>query len=515
MAVTVTDVTSKVLDEFNNNVPDGNPPREAQRRILLPNNGVWPLPTWNPPLIAGYHYFDDPPVDERTGDLRFVTQTLRPQTMEFVFQINGIDVPKMVAVSWPLALSPLKMDPRRPASIPFLVYYRPEPIPSGGKDRFGPDYVPICHKPPFAPDKVCEVFNLKPYPWNWDFLFYVFWNYLNYRCDPLTYNDERWRFGRFQTLPNGTPLPLQENDEKFSFGLPYQIQAAGKPLVLVLPIAGVRTHGDFRDASVVQDTLEAIQRLIFEKHFEPMPPPPVDWVALAGYSKSNKTVARFLTEHKSHPFVSKAVKEVYLFDPAPTAPPEDAKEVNNALLQVMAWAARGTEFKAIRAYSSGKQFSAFTEILGEPLPAAAAFRHTRRGVQIGNTNRFQPFPWSVAWLPGVAWTGANRRVGAQDRERQADYSRREQQITRDLANARTLEDTNNAFDEQWALKEQKEYDKENKIGGTTLGVHLAMAAMCLTDAVRRNGFDYTRYRLPGHRFIGVDATFPRRVLAGV
>lgn len=510
MAITVTDVTSKVLDEFNNNVPDGDPPREAQRRILLPNNGVWPLPSWNPPLHAGYHYFDDPPVDERTGELRFVTQTIRPQTMEFVFQIDGINVPKLVAVSWPVALNPMRMDPRRPASIPFLVYYRPEPIPSGpGEDRLGPSFAEICHKRKSPQDKSCDVFNLKPYPWNWDFLFYVFWNYLNYRCDPLTYNDERWRFGRFQTLPNGTRLPLQENDEKFSFGLPYQIQAAGKPLVLVLPIAGVRTHGDFRDASVVQETLEAIQRFIFEKHFEPMPPPPVDWVALAGFSKSNKTVATFLAKHRNHPFVSRIVKEVYLFDPAPTAPPEDAKEVNNAILQVMAWASRGTEFKVIRAYSSGLQFDAFTEMLGEVLPAQAASRDTRRGVQVGNTNRFQAFPWSVAWLPPQAW------IRAQDRERKADYARREEQIKRDFDKILTLLENNDAFEEKWALEDQQEYDKQNAIGGTMLGVHLAMAAMCLTDAVRRNSFDYAPYRLPRRRFTGVDATFPRRVLAGV
>ena len=79
----------------------------------------------------------------------------------------------------------------------------------------------------------------------------------------------------------------------------------------------------------------------------------------------------------------------------------------------------------------------------------------------------------------------------------------------------TLVENNDAFHEKRALDDQQEYDQENTIGGTTLGVHLAMAALCLTDAVRRNSFDYTRFHFPGRRFTGVDATFPRRVLAGI
>lgn len=500
--ISVTDVTSKTLREFNENVPDGRSPAEAQRKILLPNNTEWPLPTWNPSRHADYHYFDDPPVDEQTGQLRFVSRSLHPDTMEFVFEISGIDVPKLIAVSWPIALLPRKNTP-----IPFLVYYRPEPIPSPpGVDRFGPTYLEICHRRKSPPDKGCSVYNLKPYPWNWDFLFYVFWNYLNYRSDPLTYKDERWRFGKANQILNN--LPLRETDEKFSFGLPYQIQAAGKPLVLVLPMANARTFGKFDDATVVQATLEAIQNFVFQQ-FDVQPAPSLEWVALAGYSKSNKTIGRFLSRNKHHVLVAKTVKEVYLFDPAPAAPSADADIVDAAIHSVKAWALRGTGFKAIRAYASQKQFPAFADILGDRLPVKAAFRDTRLGVQVGNTNRFQTFPWSVAWLPSAAW------IQAQTSARKADYLHEQEQLDTDFANAETLDQTQNAFNQQWALKEQQEYDKHNTMGGAPLDVHLALAAMCLTDAARRNGFNYTPYAIPKRRFAGVDATTPRKVLAGI
>jgi hypothetical protein len=501
--IRVEDVTTDVLKELNDFVPNGQPPSQALRTLLLPNNfgcfrepivgenlgcrPLWPLTTWDRPELSEYNYVEDPPVDNQTGNLRVTSRTIYPRTFEFVFKIEGIEVPKLVAVSWPTALLTRKNSP-----VPFLVYFRPEFIPGpdnrqSGQRGFGPFYT----SPP-----------LKRYPWGWDFLFYGFWNYLNYRADPLTYKDERWRCGQSRACRSKAEAAqlgfgLTETDEKFSFGLPYQIAASGKPVVLVFPLGGARTFGDFHKAEVVQRTLESIQSFVLKQaHIQPAPA--LEWVALAGFSKSNATVANFLQgtvnkENRDHPFVRRIVREVYIFDP-----PLDTGEAS--IRGIIGWAQRTAEFnaygvavKAIRAYSQ-HPFSALTDLLGESLPHGAFFRESRLGVQISNTNLFQTLPWSAAVIPLSAWKEAQATARASDRLRTSA------QIDEDLAAANRATSPSGrlarigmSFRRKWALQEQGEYDKHNRIGVNRDDAHLALAGMLLTDAVRRNGFNYATF----------------------
>jgi hypothetical protein len=484
--ITVRDVTQRVVDELNNSVPGGAPPNQATRTLLLPNNAgcfrdpvfnddlgcgsLWPV-KWNRPQLTEYSYVDDPPVDGQ-GKLRVTSRTISPRTLEWVLEIEGeyrlgnrlqkISTPKLVAVSWPTALLP-----GRSTAVPFLVYFRPEPIP--GPDRFGPFFV--------AP-------NLKPYPWGWDFLFYGFWNFLNYRADPLTYKDERWRLGKSAQRAFG----IKETDEKFTFGLPYQIRASGKPLVLILPLPGPHTFGEFRNPEAVLRMLEAIQGFVHNR--AGIPPPALDWVALAGFSKSNRTVSNLL--RTDHPFPKNIVREVYLFDPP--ADSDNDHQGNESILAAKAWAertsvltARGAALKAIRLYTTTR-FFAVRDLIGENLPNGAFFRESRLSVQIGNTGLVQNVPWSAGHIPLSTW----REGAAAARVLEFQHSRA--QLDRDFVRIRSLPQVADWFRGQFALQEQEEYDKVNFLGVNPNhsggDQHLALAAMLLTDAVRRNGFNY-------------------------
>src|SRR5438132_12214404 len=97
-------------------------------------------------------------------------------------------------------------------------------------------------------------------------------------------------------------------------------------------------------------------------------------------------------------------------------------------------------------------------------------------------------------MPLSAWQEAQATARASDRHRASA------QVDEDLAAADRatslfgrLARIGMSFSRRWALQEQEEYDKHNRIGVNRDDVHLALAGMLLTDAVRRNGFDYAPF----------------------
>jgi hypothetical protein len=460
--VAISDTTSKgerlkdLVLNILGKVPEGRiKGQDAERRNLIPNNELkWPPAEWRPSPRKNYFVIQDPIIIANSLKLNFTNQDLIPNTDDFIFQTD-LDVPKLIAVSWPKALNP-----KVTKKIPYLIYFRPKP--NASSDRWGPSYTG-------ASNLVSHVDNrVDFYPFGWDFLYYEFWNYLNYRCDPLTYWEERWRPSR-EFIRDAGPPGLRETNEKFSFGLPHQIAASGKPVVLVFPLLDVtRTLGQFFKASIVQETLEAIQAYVFQKAEIQAPFPPLSNVALAGYSFSVDFVRQFLQKNRNHPLVIESLKEVYLFDPSKY---QDAGD--KAIKAALDWASAGTasESKAIRLYSQQK-FDRFSDLLGGAVTDSPFYRESR-----GNNKR------SAALLPIRVWQEAQT---AARRSFRVDSRRK---IREHLRSATSGEEASNAFVENRkffnAETEQNEYDRFNEIKNF-FDVHYMIPAIMLTDALRRS-----------------------------
>lgn len=390
----------------------------------------------------------DPVLIPQSRKLNVATQDLAPSTEEFVFETD-LGVPSLVAVSWPKAL-----DPKSVKNIPYLVYFRPKPNTTG--DRWGPSYVGAS--------------KLGNYPYGWDFLYYQFWAYLNYRSDPLTYREERWHPSKDFILKAGPP-GLRETSEKFSFGLPYQIAASGKPVVLIFPLLHhERTLGQFFQADVVQKTLEAIHGHVLKKSGVQEPHPPLGSIALAGYSFSVDFVRQFLEapNNVKHPLLTRSLKEIYLFDPSQY---EDAG--NLAIKAAVNWADRdGTSAtKAIRVYSQ-TFFERFSDVLGSRVTDGPFSRESAK-----NNKR------SVALLPIRTW------MEAQEAARNSYSMDSLRKIRQGFGPAATAEEKGRAFAQGReffrADSDQSEYDKHNKVSDF-FNVHFMIPAMMLTDALRKS-----------------------------
>jgi hypothetical protein len=429
----MTDVTAQVVRGLNQ-VPTGPPP-QRDRSIIVPVH-TWPLQGWTLPPRQQYNYVRDPPVDQ-SGALQFVTADVAPSTHEFILSIDALDIPKLVAVSWPTSINPSAKAP-----LPFLVFVRPPP--NQGR-----------------PPKYYEAAG-QSYPYGWDYLFYEFWGYLNYRADPLTKKDERWMGGKanIQLLHR----PLNELDEKFSFGLPYQIQESGSPVVLVFPLVGPSGMGALSGANGVQDILLGVQRIIHQRAGV-SPVTALGWIALAAFSYATEEVTSFLLQDPKSP----AIQELYLFDP-----PDSGGQVVKRAKQWLDSAQPGSP-RAVRLYT--QQLFGGTEIgkaLGMKGPVESA------------TGFFRESPdrrFSVVYAPTAAWSKA------QDAARKTEYAAATQELAHMFEQAEKPGDPlafNNAFAAQGVLDDQKDYDASNIIRPYDYdAAHLLVPATMLTDALRR------------------------------
>jgi hypothetical protein len=422
----------------------------AERRSLIPNNEPrWPPADWTRRPHPAYHAIGDPVLLPNTSRLNFVPKDLAPQTDEFLFETD-LGVPALIAVSWPKAI-----DPKTVKQIPYLLYFRPAPNTNG--DRWGPGYAGAT--------------NLGEYPYGFDFLYFELWGYFNYRADPLTYREERWRPSRKFVQDAGAPF-LTETNEKFSFGLPYQIAASGKPVVLVFPILSTAGGlGQFLKADVVEQTMLAIQEYVLTKAglSKSDATKPLGNTAIAGYSFSVDFVRRMLAErgNATHNFVTNTLKEVYLFDGS-----RDGNAIDNTIDAALAWSQRngGGATKSIRIYSQG---------WSEKYQTVVGKRVTDEPFVITGANPRR----TVGFLPLRVWQDA------QTAARQAYRVNGFREHRDDFAHGATAEDQSKAFGEfrEFSQRdsEQSDYDKFNKVASSD-DVHFMIPATMLTDALRRS-----------------------------
>jgi len=234
------------------------------RQMSVPTS--WPPAEWGTPEVSGNDIINDPPL--AVGEISATTQTWDPQTTDVVFERRGNRVPRLFAVSWPDSVAIWA----GAGPTPMLVYFH------ANMGQNYPDY-----------------YN-GTYPYYFDYIFYGLWNYLNYRDSQLI----KW---------------------PFSLGLPYQIAASGKPVVLVLPLSSAQQEiGTWKGADDMAITLNEVQGAMYRRAGVYDAPPGIGRLAMAGFSGSSGLVAGFINDpvNRAHALMQQSLREVYAFDPPDT-----------------------------------------------------------------------------------------------------------------------------------------------------------------------------------------------------
>jgi hypothetical protein len=212
-----------------------------------------------------------------------------------------------------------------------------------------------------------------PYPYDFDYVFYGLWNYLNYRESPL------------RTWP-------------FSLGLPYQVAVSGKPVALVLPCSSVNDEiGSFRSSADMATTLRDLEGCLFRRAGVYDPPPGIGRLALAAFSGSNSLLADFLNTpaNRAHELWQNNLREIYSFDAVDG-------DIAGTVSAILSWAAAigGVDMMA-RIYRQGD-----AGVLSQFLPSNAR----PSGPPVVATT--PDGRWTLGIIPDTAWKAATAARGA-------------------------------------------------------------------------------------------------------
>jgi hypothetical protein len=271
-----------------------------------------PFDAWDTPAL-NVRFADNPPIS--STNVRVVQRSINPDTVDLVLEVASVPAPKMIAVSWPKALTRTTTS----AATPFLIYFHP-----GVGQNVKAGFYEGNHQ--------------KPYPLGWDYLYYGLWRYVNYDGDPFTQNP-------------------------FCKGLPYQIAASGKNVVLVLPMNKVGIEaGSMVNAPAAEELLEEINGFMFRRA-RVFTPPQLGLVAVGAFSSGVALLQSLLASAKNTGRLA-TMKEAYLFDRSfgNVAP---NKAAVGAVDSAIAWA--GTDAsKKVRVYSQldGQKVPNFQRLLG-------------------------------------------------------------------------------------------------------------------------------------------------------
>lgn len=259
---------------------------------------------------------------DKTGEFRFVTATADvpgSDTFDVVLARPGDVHPKLIAVSFPKSL--LTTD-----ELPVLVYFHPT-LGQAQKPEKGLNYYTL------APN-LKSVEDGEFYPFGWDFLYFNFWNYLNY--------------------------PTPGFNTAYSVGMNYQRQLAGKDVITVLPVLHPHDSigvGDFLNPDRLLTILGEIKWHFTQKVSmtdDNFVAPENFRVAIGAFSSATPLLAR-LVSHTDTVFCRECLKEVYFFDP-----PESNGD--DCISRAMRWAG-GNGDKHVRFYSQ-TAFSTFNRVVG-------------------------------------------------------------------------------------------------------------------------------------------------------
>jgi hypothetical protein len=347
------DVTREALDVLAGPPATGHPPEWP------PGSGApWPPAAWDTPLRADLPSIAWPPV--AGGALRFDRGTVDPDTEDLVVEwmLPADAAPRWLAVSWP------KSVPRAAAAapVPYLVYLRA------------------------GTNQNAKTYYKGVYPDSWDYVMLGLWQYLNYPVDPVV-------------------------ESPMAKGLPYQIAAAGKRAVLVLPLPRVgKEFGSLLGAANMQELLAELGAFMYRRAGT-YAVPEIGRTALAAFSSGSVHLTHFLAKHGSHPFVKNVVQELYDFDGPDVAAFVDQAEV---------WLKTGAAAdKRVRVYAHAPR-AGLAKLVGRPLGAAPGITESADGRRTAGL-----FP-TKAWLAAVeaedalapsvsryeTWQGAHQAIAS-------------------------------------------------------------------------------------------------------
>lgn len=305
---------------------------------------VWPPTAWDTPLLNNLNYISNPPITN--SNISVTSLSKNPDTVDLVLQLKGVAAPETIAISWPNAIA--RNDNAGPT--PFLVYFH-----AGVNQNAGSYYT---HP------------QVGTYPFGFDYVYFGLWRYINYLGNPLTV-------------------------DPYLKGLPYQMSAAGKNAVIVLPCSKVGPEvGVLLDAASMEQTLREIQAFMF-RWAGVYVPPDLGRTALASFSSGNGLVTRFLAKpsNQSHRFYLETLRELYMFDAPGYMGPTWVD-------QSMRWASRGSD-KMVRAYTT-YLVANYSKLLGQSTPASSPFV-----VSSTDPNQLR----TAGVLPASAWNRAATAAG--------------------------------------------------------------------------------------------------------
>jgi hypothetical protein len=420
-------------------VPKGPAPGVTDRQTLLPLTMAWPPRSFALRPVADYWFVAPAPVADNALQMELAS-------VDPAFDIHALDVQGVDNVRLAIVAVPRELAAAKPAEASYLYFWRPRPNVSG--DRYGPSFAQSA---------------TERYPYTFDFGFYGVWNYLSYRADPLTYREERWVPSRQRVRAYGSPFD-REVEEKFTFGLPYQMRRAGKPMILVQPIFGLGDHpGGLAHAGVSSALLQAVHDWVWRER-PPADRPTIGGVALAGYSAAAQAVVRFAAEHAASPLMQTHVKDLLLFDP-----PSGATDT---------FATHGGKLDTwLRGAASGvRRVALYSQVGFEGLP-----RHVPRPGGMGSPALLESRGWRWLFSPLSRWTAAQDVARKADRTRVAGALRALRDLGFDASPAAgEVRARSRAVVRDAALEE---YARANRMN-TYFSVHFAIPAMMLTDALR-------------------------------
>jgi hypothetical protein len=316
------DATPTALQSLSN-VP-------AVRTGMIP--ATWPPTAWDTPLLDDVNYIDTPPI--QGGNIAIVPKSLDPATVDVVLELANVNAPQTIAVSWPNAI------PRNGTAgpTPFLVYFHAT-VAQNVRQGF------------------YEVPGMGPYPFNFDYVYFGLWRYMNYTGDPAGTTNPR------------SPDPLTV--DPYAKGLPYQMMASGKNAVIVLPCNRFGPEaGVMMDAPAMDGVLREIQSFMFRRAGT-YTTPGLGRVALGAFSAGNLLTLTFLNkpQNQSHSFYLDTLRELYMFGSFKNGAGRNPVDWVNAALN---WANAGTSAgKMVRAYLESP-ISNYNALVS-PLPSALPF----------------------------------------------------------------------------------------------------------------------------------------------
>lgn len=303
------DVTADVIDRLNRHVPSGNGMTEPDRRPNIAGLGTAGAAQWlsdlkpQPLRVSSIRSRAASPI---LDDLSlFAPAPSVPESEAFVLQFEDArGRPRLFGVWHPKDIR--RTLNRTSGQLPFLVMLNPL-IKQNIERRFGGTFdtdpkkrgrqtetgyyigYPSLAIDPSAPlNDTARAQEKFFHPLGWDYPFFQIWQKFNYKGDPV----------------------LQPN----SHGFPYQIAAAHKCVILVVPIVSAEDDlGEFAEPPrlfhtllMVQDHILRTLGLVLESSTPLLGP-----VAIGAFSAGNRTLKRMLEGLGAWNEIS----EIYMFDP--------------------------------------------------------------------------------------------------------------------------------------------------------------------------------------------------------